>query len=968
MRARTGTPGSLSEGGQEMFEYPPELYDYSRTGYEDYHGYEYNGYRWDPDVSAWVETTTDVIPQRQTPEKFMIPHRRAAFGPNGQLVSVLLSRPADGEPATVEIHNVQAMLEVNLESQELAEFPGPLVRGDTHKNDVLLYCQSKARACAENMALEDRDSAELIWRFLELLIKQNGTVVGTDIADLLLQGHEPTTQDYRKTGMQITPSSDHLEADEAESDRDHSGRSLEECTDRFRHLLMYGRKKDALDWAMKNNLWGHALFLASKMDPRAHASVMLRFANVAMRMNDPLQTLYQLMSGRQPAAVTCVTEERWGDWRPHLAMILSNQTTKTELDRKSITTLGDTLGNAKIPLLGVFVGDRSNAPIGVCTRNLLIAGRTPYPLRHGDQSKEEGYWTNLEIRENLEKDSLFPTFPTYQGTMHDYSGQPLLLPDVARRLRHIVLIGSSHGLPLELFANNEAIQCTKIYEYALALGNVLMALISFQKNTYLYASRLADYGYAQEYCEVIARQINTIIFDLSSQLKFSDPRMEEEEDVQDPEWLRALHATLVQFEQPPPILESGEVGMYMQAGEHAIPQAREHAIPQGGEHAIPQGGEHTIPQGGEHTIPQCRARGACTCRGRSTSNSGGEHTIPQAGEHTISQGGMYMQAGTSNSWGTHHFTNRAGEHTISQCRAGLSWACTCRGRTGLSWACTSRGRSTSNSWGTHHFTDRGGEHTISQGGEHTISQSRAYGGMYMKGGEHTNPQAGLMGALAGGRAHEATYVGNTMYAHGAYEAQAYQTLKSIYPALRPLTGLPCRWSDRGDHWIRDARGRQPASKQIQWQEQPKLTGFPQDVNLGESQNSAITSQSNQSEKRSSIASNSSISQEEQEDTVDAQNPGNFYLHQPSIFDLQPAQTRIIAPKLRPRTISESSNGSGGGGRDRHPSGGRNLNQSKSKPDSYSGNESLPAAAAGGLFSRKNEMKLPDDKEPAVCEL
>ncbi len=29
-----------------------------------------------------------------------------------------------------------------------------------------------------------------------------------------------------------------------------------------------------------------------------------RFANVAMKMNDPLQTLYQLMSGRQPAAVT----------------------------------------------------------------------------------------------------------------------------------------------------------------------------------------------------------------------------------------------------------------------------------------------------------------------------------------------------------------------------------------------------------------------------------------------------------------------------------------------------------------------------------------------------------------------------------------------------------------------------------------------------------------------------------------
>ncbi|KAH3710853.1 hypothetical protein DPMN_070348 [Dreissena polymorpha] len=50
----------------------------------------------------------------------------------------------------------------------------------------------------------------------------------------------------------------------------------------------------------------------------------------------------------------------------------------------------------------------------------------------------------------------------------------------ARKSSKIVLIGSSHGLPLELFANNEAIQCTEIYEYALALGNVLMALISFQ--------------------------------------------------------------------------------------------------------------------------------------------------------------------------------------------------------------------------------------------------------------------------------------------------------------------------------------------------------------------------------------------------------------------------------------------------------------------------------------------------------
>jgi len=57
------------------------------------------------------------------------------------------------------------------------------------------------------------------------------------------------------------------------------------------------------EWAMKNGLWGHALFLASKVDQRTYASVMARFAN-GLPLNDPLQTLYQLMSGRQPAAVT----------------------------------------------------------------------------------------------------------------------------------------------------------------------------------------------------------------------------------------------------------------------------------------------------------------------------------------------------------------------------------------------------------------------------------------------------------------------------------------------------------------------------------------------------------------------------------------------------------------------------------------------------------------------------------------
>lgn len=97
-------------------------------------------------------------------------------------------------------------------------------------------------------------------------------------------------------------------------------------TDKFREYLLFGSGKDALgtfntkiftysklflikihitfsEWAMSHGLWGHALFLASKLDRRTYANVMARFAN-GLLPNDPLQTLYQLMSGRQPAAVT----------------------------------------------------------------------------------------------------------------------------------------------------------------------------------------------------------------------------------------------------------------------------------------------------------------------------------------------------------------------------------------------------------------------------------------------------------------------------------------------------------------------------------------------------------------------------------------------------------------------------------------------------------------------------------------
>lgn len=93
----------------------------------------------------------------------------------------------------------------------------------------------------------------MLWENSHVKFCSFQVIVGTDIADLLLQGHEPTTAEYSIMGMKISSSTDNLEADLDDSEISNitmdrsvvnkSHRSREEVTDRFRHLLMYGRKK-----------------------------------------------------------------------------------------------------------------------------------------------------------------------------------------------------------------------------------------------------------------------------------------------------------------------------------------------------------------------------------------------------------------------------------------------------------------------------------------------------------------------------------------------------------------------------------------------------------------------------------------------------------------------------------------------------------------------------------------------------
>ncbi|NXQ17894.1 SC16B protein, partial [Peucedramus taeniatus] len=449
-----------------------------------------------------VSTPTPAVPL-----KFPQLHTALCFGAGGHLVLACPHRPAEGQLPRVELHSLEAILQGTEELEELQAFPGPLAREDLHKVDVMTFCQQKITTGCDLSTQRGRDSS-LLWKLLVLLCRQNGSMVGSDTAELLMQDCRRQDKYKRQepaanlTGL----------ADDEWASRQPGALDLitgevppivetqAQTVEKFTKLLYYGRKKDALVWAMRNQLWGHALFLSSKMDPRTYSWVLSGFTST-LATNDPLQTLFQLMSGRIPQAALCCGDATWGDWRPHLAVMLSNKVGDMELNHRAIVTMGDTLASKGAVEAAHFCYLMVDIPFG------------------------------------------------YLGAKAD----------------RMALLGSSHRQAFSQFARTEAIQRTEILEYCQQLRQPESFLLPFQVYKLLYASRLADHGLpaqALQYCELIGtallrRHPDTHpvlaqqVVRLAERLKLCDPlllEMPEQEQALEPDWLEQLRACCREWE------------------------------------------------------------------------------------------------------------------------------------------------------------------------------------------------------------------------------------------------------------------------------------------------------------------------------------------------------------------------------------------------------------------------------------
>ncbi|XP_063393009.1 uncharacterized protein LOC134678385 isoform X2 [Cydia fagiglandana] len=445
----------------------------------------------DASLNLHLEDST-VRSERMTPFKFSTAHVKGNIS-SRHIVVVRPSYPVDGLPATVQIVSLSASLASDPSVKELVQYPGPLVKGVTHKKSVIEYCASRIRNAGGR---GDVIGYVLLWQLLALLLKQNGVVVGIDIAELLMKnkrdyefntnakdkekadGRGSSVSEEDTNGAPATEQTPPVEPNFARQ----SGIDEKAALDQLREYLTYGNRQEAIEWAMSHNLWGHAFQLCAHADRRTRAAVAARFVAGVPR-NDPLHTLYHTLAGRQPP------ESEWGDWRAHAAIILSNTSAKPENETRTLTQLGDSL----------------------TARGLLYSAQFCY----------------ISARVPFSRHPLAPFAP------------PPSVPTSPPRLA--LLLADSRADSLNQLATNEAIFATEIYEYALSLSQDY-CIGELQAYKFLLACRLVDageYERALAYTEALARavtrsprdyppQLVAQLYQLADRLKYHDPALNED--------------------------------------------------------------------------------------------------------------------------------------------------------------------------------------------------------------------------------------------------------------------------------------------------------------------------------------------------------------------------------------------------------------------------------------------------------
>ncbi|KAI9401709.1 hypothetical protein POPTR_001G157800v4 [Populus trichocarpa] len=349
-------------------------------------------------------------------------------------------------------------------------FPGPLVGGNVGNKELNKWIDERIAHC-ESLGVNQRkgEVLRLLLALLKIACQHYGKLRSPFGTDNLLKESDAPESAVAKLFASAKKNSTHFSEygalDHCLQNMPFEGQ-IRATASEVQHLLVSGRKKEALQCAQEGQLWGPALVLASQLGDQYYVDTVKLMALRQLVAGSPLRTLCLLIAG-QPAEVFSTDSNVHGgfpgdlsipqqpvqfganrmldDWEENLAVITANRTKDDEL---VLMHLGDCLWK-----------DRSE----------ITAAHICYLIA--------------------------------EANFESYS-------DTAR----LCLIGADHWKHPRTYANPEAIQRTELYEYSKVLGNSQFILLPFQPYKLIYAYMLAEVGKVSDslkYCQAVLKSLKT---------------------------------------------------------------------------------------------------------------------------------------------------------------------------------------------------------------------------------------------------------------------------------------------------------------------------------------------------------------------------------------------------------------------------------------------------------------------------
>ncbi|XP_012566805.2 uncharacterized protein LOC100197480 isoform X1 [Hydra vulgaris] len=354
---------------------------------------------------------TEIKVNRSTPLSFTGVHLRARFNPiDGKLCIVAPKQPLDGEIAYVQNYALESIVPIPIHKR----FPGPLLRGDTNKKYILRLVLSTVQEVLPTVYENENElvAQTALWEFVGLLVKQNGTFDGSDIADMLCSLISKTEVDGVKKSPLV----------HSYTPRVISEKNLED----YHQYMTTGQVRDGLEHTIRYEMWGHAFMLATSLGGRYLQLVQSRFMD-SLKPSDPLKTLYSYLSGRdveyfkKQAAVET--------WIQNLCILASNTSGNKQKDRERLIAFGDGLRDLHMVGAAHLCYLLAKLPFGLHTSNdskIVLIG-----LEHRlHTTKQASVWAqplNIQLTElyqfALTLNDLTFTIPAFQNYKFEYALQ-----------------------------------------------------------------------------------------------------------------------------------------------------------------------------------------------------------------------------------------------------------------------------------------------------------------------------------------------------------------------------------------------------------------------------------------------------------------------------------------------------------------------------------------------------------------